>query len=77
MQDSKKLIVWRKAHELTLGVYNATKVAQGSASELEYELLLARDLRLLPQQAHDRLAGQVAEIKKMTTALIRKLKTEN
>jgi hypothetical protein len=25
MQDFKKLIVWRNAHELTLGVYNATK----------------------------------------------------
>jgi four helix bundle protein len=94
MQDFKKLNVWKKAHVLTLGIYEATKnfpqdetfglrskmrrasssiginiaegcgrssqtelrrhlrMAQGSACELEYELLLARDLELLPEGVH-------------------------
>ena len=119
MQDFKKLSIWRKAHELTLGIYSATKtfpeeetyglrnqmrrasssiginiaegcgrsgqtefrrylrMSLGSASELEYELLLAHDLKLLSEEEHRRLSGQVVEIKKMTAALIRKLKTEN
>ena len=49
----------------------------GSASELEYELLLARDLRLISEPDHRRLSAQVVDIKRMTAALIRKLKTEN
>ncbi|HTO77520.1 MAG TPA: four helix bundle protein [Thermoanaerobaculia bacterium] len=53
------------------------RVSMGSASELEYELLLARDLRLISETDHRRLTAQVVEIKRMTTALIRKLKTEN
>lgn len=119
MQDFKKLNVWKKAHELTLDVYSATKtfpadeafglrsqmrrasssiginiaegcgrtsqielrrflrMAQGSESELEYEILLARDLKLVPEAVHARLASQVTEIKRMTTSLIRKLNTEN
>jgi four helix bundle protein len=53
------------------------RMSLGSASELEYELLLARDLNLLTQTQHDELDGQVTEIKKMTTALARKLRTDN
>jgi four helix bundle protein len=89
LRDFRELKVWRKAHELTLGVYRVTavfpkeelfgltrqirrscesipaniaegcgqrrgpdfarflQIAMGSASELEYHLLPARDLRLL------------------------------
>ena len=88
MKDFRELQVWRKAHELTLAVYQITasfpreelygltaqlrragssiaanlaegcgrngdaelarfcSIAMGSASELEYHLLLARDLKL-------------------------------
>ncbi len=53
------------------------RMAQGSASELEYEMLLARDLSFLTENVHQRLSSQVVEIKRMTTALIRKLKTDN
>ncbi len=119
MQDFKKLLVWKKAHELTLGVYEITKafpseetfglkgqmrrasasiginiaegcgrssqtelrrylrVAQGSASELEYEVLLARDLGLIEENDFEHLSTRTIEIKRMATALIRKLKTEN
>ncbi len=119
MQDFKKLKVWKKAHDLTLSIYSATRLfpadevfglraqmrrasasiginiaegcgrssqielrrylrmSQGSASELEYELLLASDLKLVPEKAYRDLSDRVVEIKRMTTALIEKLKTEN
>lgn len=40
-------------------------IAAGSASELEYQLLLAHDLGYLPAEAHRSLAEQVAEVKRM------------
>ena len=40
-------------------------IAAGSASELEYQLLLAHDLEYLPQDAYADLNGQVAEVKRM------------
>lgn len=46
------------------------EVARGSASEIEYQLLLAHELDLLPSDDHVRLAGQVIAIRKMLTALI-------
>lgn len=51
--------------------------SMGSASELEYELLLARDLGYLHDPAYVRLAQQVQEVKKMTASLIRKLRAES
>ena len=48
-------------------------IAAGSASELEYQLLLARDLKLLDRARYDDLSGQVVEIKRILTVLIRKL----
>jgi four helix bundle protein len=52
-------------------------VAMGSACELEYHLLLARDLNLLNDAEHDGLAAQVAEIKKMLTSFIKTLKADS
>ena len=51
-------------------------IAAGSASEVEYLLMLARDLHLLQSGRHDQLHGQVTEIKKMLTAFHRKLKAD-
>ncbi len=51
-------------------------IAMGSASEVEYHFLLARDLHLLPNADHERLVGDVTEIKRMLTSLIRKVKAE-
>ena len=48
----------------------------GSASELEYFLLLARDLGLLMPDDHARLAAGTVEVKKMLTGLISKLKSD-
>jgi four helix bundle protein len=51
-------------------------IAMGSASELEYHLLLTRDLQLLAKADYERLAGGVIEIKRMLTSLIQKLSAE-
>ena len=50
------------------------QIAMGSASELEYHLLLARDLKLLQLLDYERLSGGVVEVKRMLASLIRSLK---
>jgi four helix bundle protein len=119
MQDFKDLKVWQRAHELTLGVYKATrtfpreetyaltsqlrraassvpaniaeacgrdgaaefgkflKIAMGSASETEYHLILARDLDYLERAIWEQLNAHTVEVKKMLSALILKLRTED
>ncbi len=107
------MLVWAKAHELTLAIYKATErfprsevygltsqvrrasysipmniaegcgkstdadfarfldMAAGSASELDYQFLLSRDLGFMSTDEHDRLAKELADVRKMLTALIR------
>jgi four helix bundle protein len=48
----------------------------GSACELEYHLLLARDLGYLGEGAYAALNPQVVEVKRMLTGLIRRLVTD-
>jgi four helix bundle protein len=48
----------------------------GSASELEYHLLLARDLGLLSAGDYEESSQEVSEVKRMLTAFIKKLKTD-
>jgi len=48
----------------------------GSASELEYHLLLARDLEYLDGSNYERLANQVTEVKRMLTSFIQTLKAD-
>lgn len=118
MKDFRQLVVWQKAHRLTLEIYQFTKsfpreetygltaqlrgaarsiptnlaegcgrdgdaefarfcvIASGSASELEYHLLLAHDLKLIQPKDYGRLAEQTVEIKKMLSALIQKLNAD-
>jgi four helix bundle protein len=52
-------------------------IAAGSASELEYQLLLARDLKLIQPNDYEQLAQQTTEIKRMLTVLIQKLIAES
>jgi four helix bundle protein len=52
-------------------------IARGSASELEYHLLLARDLHLLPDSDYKRLDKETTEIKRMLTGLMQKLNAES
>jgi four helix bundle protein len=47
----------------------------GSCNELEYDLLLARDLKFLPPASHSRLVGQLEEVRRMLTGLIQSLTT--
>jgi four helix bundle protein len=41
------------------------QIAMGSASELEYHLLLSRDLKFLDAQLHSSLNSRVEEVKRM------------
>lgn len=115
MKDFRELKVWRKAHDLTLAVYEATaafpreelygltsqlrrasssiaanlaegsgrngnaelarfcSIAMGSASELEYRLLLARDLKLIDPDQYEELEQKTIEVKRMLATLITRL----
>jgi len=53
-----------------------SSMAAGSASELEYHLLLARDLNLIPLNDHQLLTEQVVEIKRMLSGLVQKLSAD-
>jgi four helix bundle protein len=46
------------------------QIALGSASELQYQLLLAKDLDYLAQGQYDQMATSVIEVKKMLAAFI-------
>ena len=49
------------------------QIARGSASELEYHLLLARDLHLLVDAAFRNLDAKVVEVERMLTGLVKKV----
>ena len=53
------------------------QIAAGSASELEYHLLLARDLKLLQEADYDRLSGQTVAVKRMLASLMKTLRAES
>jgi len=52
------------------------QIAMGSASELEYHLLLAHDLGFLNDSDYHQLNSEAAEVKKVLTAFIQKLKAD-
>jgi len=51
-------------------------IAAGSASELEYHFLLARDLRILADSDYATLNQGVIEVKRMLASLVRKVESE-
>ena len=53
------------------------QIAMGSASELEYHLLLARDLEVMKSLDYQRLSTEVVEVKKMLASLIHKLRADS
>lgn len=53
------------------------QIAMGSASELEYQLILARDLTYLDLKEYEDLDRDTAEVKRMLARLIGKLKAES
>ncbi len=50
------------------------QIAMGSASEVEYQLLLARDLGFIASPIYVQLENDVTEIKRMLTGFIKKLR---
>lgn len=50
------------------------QMAMGSASEVEYHLLLARDLESLDDGSYATLLDQTTEVKKMLASLIRRVR---
>jgi four helix bundle protein len=91
VKDFKSLKAWGKAHELTLPANIAEGcgrsgdvelarflvIASGSASEVEYHLLLAHDLGYLKDAEYQRLDEEINELKRMLTAFINKLKANS
>ncbi len=115
MRPFRTLIVWQKAHQLTLDVYSATEtfptaerfgltsqtrraaasvaanivegsvhdegrafahalaIALGSAAELEYHLLLSRDLGYLPGESYIALDDPLAEVTRLLVTFRRRL----
>ncbi len=51
------------------------QIAMGSASELEYHLLLAHDLDYIGQENYNHLDEGVTEVKRMLTGFIQRLKS--
>lgn len=49
------------------------QIAAGSASEVEYHLLLATDLELIPRTEYEKLNSQIVEVKRMLASLIQKV----
>jgi four helix bundle protein len=49
------------------------QIARGSACELEYHLLLARDLKFLNEDSFRKLDGLVVEVQRMLTSLVQRL----
>lgn len=119
MQDYKKLVVWQKAHALSLVIYKMTEnfpkhelyglvsqirravvsiatniaegtgrnsnpdfsrflqIAYGSASEVEYLILLSSELNYINFDIANKMNADIQEIKKMLSSLLKKLRTEN
>jgi four helix bundle protein len=49
------------------------QIAMGSVSELDYHLLLSRDLSYLPAESYGSLRDKVLELKRMLVALVKKV----
>jgi four helix bundle protein len=49
------------------------QIASGSASELEYHYLLARDLGMVTEKDHTIVAAEIIHMRKMLSALITKI----
>lgn len=52
-------------------------ISAGSASELQYHFILARDLGYLNSDEFDQLENQVIEVKRMLTGFVNKLRADH
>jgi four helix bundle protein len=53
------------------------QIAMGSASELEYHLLLAKDLNFMDMAAYNQLNMATIEVKKMLASFIKRIRDDN
>ncbi len=53
------------------------QIAMGSASELEYQVLLARDLAFVTEEAHEAYAKKLVEVRRMLNGLLKKLRANS
>lgn len=53
------------------------QMAMGSACEVEYHALLARDLNMLNEDNYNRINDQVCEVKRMLASFLQKLRAES
>jgi four helix bundle protein len=53
------------------------EIAFSSASEVQYQLILSKDLDYLSSDKFRELSNEIVEIKRMLTSFLNKLKTEN
>ena len=112
MSDYRKLLVWRKAHELALAVYQVTttfpvaelygltsqlrrasvsvaaniaegsgrgtqrelarfcRISRGSLNELEYHLLLSKELNYLSDSTWEDAASRIAVLRRMLAGFL-------
>lgn len=49
------------------------RISMGSASELDYQLLLARDLGFMDEESYDDLSTELARVKRMLNGLLKRL----
>jgi len=52
------------------------QIGMGSACEVEYHILLAKDLNLLSKKIYDDLNGRVVEVKRMLASLLLKVRRD-
>ena len=52
------------------------QMAMGSASETEYQLILAHDLGFLPNDAYEKLHTAVEEVKRILASLLKTLRAD-
>jgi four helix bundle protein len=52
------------------------QIARGSASELDYHFLLARDLKYLPPAEYGELESRVREVQRMLTSLSQRVRRD-
>jgi len=56
---------------------NFLNIASGSASEVEYELLIAKELEYITAEQHNLWTQEICEIRSMLAAYMHKLKTDH
>jgi four helix bundle protein len=52
------------------------QIAAGSASELDYKLLLAKDLGYITEPDYSKMADELSQIRKMLASLLRKVNVQ-